>query len=159
MCRHHIGWHPECTLAALDEMRLHKIAALDAGLPAAIEKAAAERKAAGGEGVMGLLSWRNTMGNIPVGVGRPAFDNYVARQADIELQREATVLALSAMTVAPADRAAWTAGQAQSALTSGRLHWDAAGQILNARTWQQEYAGGAGFNAERDAIQIMLPNP
>jgi len=159
MCRHHIGWHPERTLAALDEMWLHKIAALDVGLPAAIEKAAAERKAAEGEGVMGLLSWRNTLGNILVGVGRPAFDNYVARQADIELQREATVLALSAMAVAPADRAAWTARQPQSTLTQNRLNWDATGHTLTARSWQQEYAVGGAFNGARDAIQITLPNP
>ena len=37
--------------------------------------------------------------------------------------------------------------------------WDAEGRTLSARTLQQEYAGGAGFNAERDAIRITFTKP
>ena len=159
MCRHQIGWHPERTLVANDELWLKRIAALDAGLPAAIESAAADSKVAESEGILGLLSWRNTMGNIVVAIGRHGSDSYVARQADIELHREAAVLALQAAPIAPMERAAWMARQEQSPIAKGRLSWDAAGQTLTARTWQQEYAGPSAFNAERDAIRIAWPKP
>ena len=159
MCRHRIGLHPERTRAALDQRWLRIHAALDRGLPAAIVQLAADSQAADAAGLWGVLSWRNPVGNLLVAVADPGYRSYLARQADVELHREAAALALQAAAVAPAGRAAWTERQAQSQLVRGRLSWDAKGDTLTARTLQQEYAGGAGFNAERDAIRITFPKP
>lgn len=158
-CRHNIGLHPERTLAALDERWLHKLAALDRGLHAAVLQLAAESRSANEAGMVGMLAWRNPVGHLQVSIGEPAYAGYLARQADLELHREAALLALQAAPIAPPERAAWASRQSLSPLAQGRLSWDAEGRTLSARTWQQEYAGGAGFNAERDAIRITFPKP
>ena len=157
LCRHRIGWHPERMRAALDNRWLLLHERMAAGLPTTLALEAADAKTAEAHSVLGLLTWRNTFGNAVLAIGDGAFRSYLARHADLELHREAALLALQAAPITPPERAAWTLRQSLSPLAQGRLNWDAAGRTLSARTWQQEYAGGAGFNAERDAIRITLP--
>lgn len=158
VCRHHIGLHPERTLAALDGVWLRKFAALDAGLPAAILRLSADRKAANDTGLLVLLTWRNPFGNLLISVAEPGYDSYLARHADLELQRETALLAMQAVSIAAPERTAWTARQTLSPLAQGRLSWDTEGDTLSARPWQQDLAGGMHFNAER-AIRFTLPKP
>lgn len=157
VCRHRIGWHPERTQVAFDARWLGLMAALDDGLPAAIgHQAVAAKDAAAST----WLTWRNPVGNILMVVGEPAYVGYLTRHADLELHRETAALALAAQAsgTAPAERSAWLVRQPHSALARGRIEWDAGGLALTARTWQQEYAGAAGFNPERDAIRVALPS-
>jgi hypothetical protein len=160
-CRHRIGWHPQRTLAALDGQWLRRMTMLDAGLAEAIEHQAHAAKASVPPGALDILAWRNTLGNELVAIGESLFGNglgYLTRQADVELLRETTAMALRAMTVEPAERAAWSTRQTQSTLSHGRLSWDTDGRTLTARTWRQEYAAN-GYETARDAISISLPQP
>lgn len=159
LCRERIGWHPERLRAATDARWLSLHDAVGAGLPAAMAHQAAERVATEEAGVLGMLTWRNTLGNLVLSVGQGASGAYIARHADVELHREAALLAVQAAALAPSDRAAWTQRQSLSPLAQGRLTWDAPGSTLSARAWQQDVAGRMGFNADRDAIRFMLPKP
>lgn len=159
LCGHRVGWHPERMRATLDERWLLLHERMAAGLAASLALEAADAKAAEARSVLGLLTWRNTFGSAVLAIGDGAYRGYLARHADLELHREAVVLAIEAAPIAPPERATWTSRHAQSPLAQDRLSWDAEGLTLSARTWQQEYAGGAGFNAERDAIRITFPKP
>ena len=78
-CRHHIGFHPERTLAALDARWLALMAALDDGLPAAIGHQAAARAAAADT----WLTWRNPVGNAMLAASESTYMGYLTRQADL----------------------------------------------------------------------------
>jgi hypothetical protein len=147
LCRHRIGWHPQRSRQAIDRVWLDRLQALRGGLPAAIEQMQGEHSAS-------RLRWRNTIGERLLDLSRPAYGDYLARQADLDLHREAAALALAAQTarIPAAQRAAWSAGQPLSDSARERLAWNEAGTVLQARTWY----GGQG--QPRFAIRVAWPN-
>lgn len=159
LCRHRIGWHPERMRVTLDERWLLLHDRMAAGLPTTLALEATDATTAEAQSVLSLLTWRNTFGNAVLAIGGGAYRSNLARHADLDLHREAAVLAIAAAPITPPERATWTSRQVQSPLAQGRLSWNAEGHTLSARTWQQEYAGVVGFNAERDAIRITFPKP
>ena len=97
------------------------------------------------------LQWRNTVGALLVDIAAPTYTGYLARHADIELQREALawVVALQAQRVPAAERAAWLQRQALSDTLRQRLRWANDGRSLDIKPWRV-----GGFDPRRDAIHF-----
>jgi hypothetical protein len=160
LIRHHIGWHPERNEQAIDAFWLRSIRQLDEGLVASIHARATKGANQAEAGMLDLLRWRNTFGNMVFSIGQSGYGGYLARHADLELHREATMLALrsAAGGVPAADRHAWLVRQPMSPTTEGRFTWSHDGLVLVARAWQQPFSPGA-YDAKRDAIRITWPSP
>ena len=75
-------------------------------------------------------------GRVLVEVGRPAFDSYFRRQADLALYQAALELSQQLNVVAAADRDAWWRRQALDAGIRARMALD--GDALTFRTWRGE---------------------
>jgi hypothetical protein len=157
LLRHRLGWHPERTAQAIDAQWLRSIRQLDDGLGAAIHSQANETI---DDGLLLGMTWINPVGNVLVNVGRPGYATYLARHADLELDRETTALVIKAVSasVPPAERRAWLAQQPLSPLARERIMWSDDGMTLNARTWQEASVPGQQ-PAPRDAIRITWPSP
>jgi hypothetical protein len=85
----HLLWQRERTLQLMDQQWLGLLKRVDAGLPGALADVPPE---AGGV----LRWWRNPAGQMMVDLSRGAYVSYLRRQLDLELHREAAVLALNA---------------------------------------------------------------
>jgi hypothetical protein len=93
------------------------------------------------------VSWRNTVGQILVEVGRPAYEIYALRQADLVLYQAALDLSQQLNAVPAAGRAAWWARQPLQDGIRERLSLD--GDAILVRTWRgdtdQAYAAPVRF--------------
>jgi hypothetical protein len=141
---------------AIDQQGLHLLATLGAGLPEAI--AQLQRESNQSALPWSAFAWRNTLGQLVVGLARDPYLDYLVRHADLALQREAVMLAINARQqgVPPSELAGWLARQPLSALAQGRIAWEPEGSVLSARTWQSEFAPAAGAR-RRSAIRIVWP--
>jgi len=133
-----IGLLPHATRHALDDFWLQEAQRAQQGLDTALDHALAVASQPAPS-----LAWRNTLGMRLVDVARPAWATYYARQADMELQRQAVALFLAAQVqqVPAADRNAWLDRQGLTARVRSRLNWEEGGQVLQARPWQAELPG------------------
>ena len=160
LCDHRIGLQPERTQQRLTESWLQRMRLLDADWPAVLQPSAGGASASAGEepSWWRQLTWRNTMGALLVDIAAPAYTDYLARHADIELQREAVawVVALQAQRVPAAERAAWMQGQALSDPLRARLRWADEGRSLDITPWRAAPPKG-GFDPQRDAIRFVWP--
>lgn len=100
-----------------------------------------------------LLAWRNTIGQLLFDVAWPGYRSYLARQFDVELSRQVTVLALQmdAAHVPAPQRAAWLQSQTIDPLLRDRLSFE--GDTLVARPWRAE---SEETLAPRDQIRVPL---
>jgi hypothetical protein len=154
-----IGWHPQRNRQAIDAHWLRMHGAVVGGLPSAIAVLSTERDAMDQEGPWSALSWRNTLGHAVLGVGRPMYIEYLERQADVDLHREATAMAIAAQAarIAPSERARWAETQPLTPAARERLRWSDDGRSLQARTWYR--AGNeADPKSARFAIRIVWPS-
>jgi hypothetical protein len=158
LCRHRIALHPERSKQSLDAHWLGLLQSLEAGLPVAAAQMQRETQARDSHGVLGLLTWRNTFGNAILEVSRSAYDDYFARQADLDLHREAIGLAVAAQLaqVPSTERASWTKLQALSASARDRLSWNAAGTILDGQTWSMAHTAYE-HQHRRFSIRVVWP--
>jgi hypothetical protein len=141
LCRWNIGWLPEATRQRFDDLWVARVARAQAGVEAWIDEAALAPRG-GSELGWSTLRWRNTLGEAVFtaanGLGDGAFDAYVARAADIELQRRAVavLLAVAVDAVPSAQRAGWWVGQARADTRSfGRLRLAADGRSFEVEPW------------------------
>lgn len=160
LCRHRIGWHPERNAQAIDAFWLRSIRQLDDGLVASILGHTSDGTNASEASVLDLITWRNTLGTAVSAIGQSMYGSYLARQADLELQHEATALALKAIVAGtpPAQRQVWLKQQTVSPLADQRIAWSDDGLVLSARTWQETSVPGIQ-PSPRDAIRITWPSP
>jgi hypothetical protein len=160
LCRHRIGWHPERNAQAIDAHWLRSMRQLDNGLIASIRALTPEGANATDASVFELLTWRNTLGTAVSAIGYSMYGSYLARQADLELQHEATALALKAIVAGtpPAQRQVWLREQTVSPLADQRIAWSDDGLVLSARTWQETSVPGTQ-PSPHDAIRITWPFP
>jgi hypothetical protein len=130
------------------------------GLQASIRAQVVERAHSAEPGVLDFLTWRNTLGTMVFAVGQASYVSYLARQADLDLHHETTVLAVRAVSdgVPASDRRSWLAQQPLSTMAGDRITWSDDGMALSARTWQETSVPGAQ-PAPRDAIRITWPSP
>lgn len=134
-CRHRIGWLPQATKNTLDAGWLAQAERVAGGIEAALASGTPAPERPG-------LRWRNTFGALVLGtVWLP--DHYIARQADVELHRQALLLALAAQGVPAAERARWLDAQSQvPSLLRPRITWADNGRTLVARPWSADVAAG-----------------
>lgn len=150
-CRTQLGMLPNQTHADLDEAWLSRRAV--ARSHASLREALDHRKTAGSEVLSLTKYWRNSFSRILFDVGSPLYLDYLAREIDVDLHREALALALDAVVqqVPAAERPRWIMDRAQrSDLLRNRTVLE--GRTLGVRTWQET----AGRPNERDAIRIEL---
>lgn len=151
LCRHRIGLQPERSRQQMASRWLALSQAVGAGWPAAI----AQARQPGAPG----LAWRNTLGVLLVEASAGSYAVYLARQADVILRHEATVLAVAAAAqeVPAAQREAWARQQTVSDTLRPRMHWAEGGRVLTVDTWQEQH-GAASQDARRDAIRLAWPD-
>ena len=150
LCAHRIGLQPERTQQRMLGVWLQRLRLLDADWPTVLQPSAANAPAAEATPWWRRLPWRNTLGAVLVDIA-PDYTDYLARHADIELQREAVawVVALQAQRVPAAERAAWLQRQALSDTLRERLRWADDGRSLDIKPWRV-----GGFDPRRDAIHF-----
>jgi len=156
-CRQ-IGWHPQRTQAAADARWLDMLQGLDHGLSGALQHLDAMRQAQDQRSLWARLAWRNSIGVALLAAnGQASWAGSLARRADVELHRQATLLALKAAAerVPAAERAAWSQRQDLSADLRERLLWDANGQAFSVRPWQGTL--GTAPVDPRVALRIVWP--
>ncbi|WP_457389501.1 hypothetical protein [Roseateles sp. P5_E1] len=83
-----------------------------------------------------FLRWRNTVGHVLVEVGRPAFESYALRQADLVLSQAALDLSQQLNALPAAERPGWW--QRQTLDTGVRERLSLEGDALTVRTWRGE---------------------
>jgi hypothetical protein len=139
-CKSGLGLLPHATRQALDRAWLEPVQRAQQGLDVALDAALAESAQ---PPQLGQLAWRNTLGARLVDVARPSWAHYLARQADMDLQRQAVALLLAAQAqqVLPAERNAWLDRQGLPTRMRARLNWEAGGAVLSAKPWQAELPG------------------
>lgn len=148
-CRHRVGMLPNQSHADIDRVWTARV-------PMAQSEARLREVLASGlpsdRGPHWLaMYWRNTVARVVFDVGDVSYQEYFAREADVELHREALVLALEARThQIPRDqRAAWILDRAQrSDRLRGRVEWD--GLFIRVKTWQEMIRP----RHERDEIRL-----
>lgn len=134
------GFMPQRTVQANDAWWLQQHQAAQAGPEAwlsAMQPPPAEFS-------MLSLPWRNTLGEMLLGVARPGYADYPARQAELLLSHRAAqlLLALTQQAVPLADRPSWLAGQAMSAGQRQRLQLSADGRSLKLQPWARVRSAG-----------------
>lgn len=139
-CRRHIGLLPNATRQAMEQRWLGMASAAGQGIDAALDWTIDQRRtgqAAAAEG----LAWRNTVGRkLAATLNGAMYDEYFARQADLELRRMAvqTALAAQAQRVVLAERAAWLSRQAMAERQRSRMAWVDGGTSLQVQPWLAE---------------------
>ena len=150
-CNFKIGMLPNATAQAFDQRWSEILAAGELGMPALLNAPVfTQAKAAS---IWSYVHWRNTMGGVLFAVGRAQYLDYLARQADVEMQRQATELALrmAAEHVAAGQREDWLKAQPLPDFVRARLSFD--GNVLVAKPWMADVQTG-----ELDArYQIRVP--
>jgi hypothetical protein len=158
LCRHRIGWHPERSRQEVYRHWADVLDALDVDLPEAMSRLRKQREARERQGVFSMLSWRNTLGKAVLAIGHSAYEDYFARQADVELHRQvaAHVLAMQVASVAPAQRETWLAARASGDGIADRLQWQEGATALSVRAYF-ERGNGTEPSSHRYAIRIHWP--
>jgi hypothetical protein len=143
LMRHRVGWHPERTIMQIDARWLRWIDQLDGGVPSAIRAQRDEQTQNEARHFPTWLAWRNTLDVAVMGLSEPLIAPYLARQADLDLQRELAALALAAQAaeVPAAQREAW----------SRERH-------LSPETAQRETDAAAAQNPQR-TLRLAWPAP
>ena len=154
-CRSGIGLLPNATRQALDGQWLATFNTASQGLGPMVD-AAIERRRSHAPPAQPAWAWRNTLGQALIAAAEPSLDSYAARQADVDLHRQALALALAATSqrVPLAGRDAWLARQTLDARTRSRIGWQDQGATLVARPWVAEL----GADASRSPpIRLAVP--
>lgn len=139
-CRHHIGLLPNATGQAMEQRWLGMATAAGQGIDPALDWAINQRRA-GQATAAESLAWRNTVGRKLAGTLNGAmYDEYFARQADLELRRVAVLTALAAQVqrVPPAGRATWLSQQSMAERQRSRMAWVDGGTSLQVTPWLAE---------------------
>lgn len=139
-CKTGIGWLPNATLRALDGFWLEQAQRAQQGLQVVLDQALVDAQKPRAEF---HLAWRNTLGMLLVDVARPGWATYYARQADMDLQRQAValLLAVQAQQVPLAERNAWLDRQGLAPQVRARLNFEDGGASLQSKPWQAELPG------------------
>lgn len=133
--RHSLGYLPELTVQALDAYWLADLRAYGhLQGPALVRQARSEF----GRAVSWwrFLHWRNTVGQILVEVGRPGFENFARRQADLVLYQAALDLSQRLNVVPAEERAGWWLRQPLDEDVRERLSLER--DALVVRPWQSD---------------------
>ena len=99
------------------------------------------------------MAWRNTFSRQAFEQGRTGYAGYLARQADVDLHRQAVALALNVAGLPASQREAAAQAQALSPELRSRLRWADGGRTLLAATFAGQFPGFA----QHDAIRIAIP--
>jgi hypothetical protein len=133
--RHGLGYLPELTVQAMDAYWLADLQSYgQLQGPALAEKARRKRDPAASW--WRYVSWRNSVGHILVEVGRPFFERYALRQADLVLYQAALALSQQLNGVPAVERAGWWERQPLDAGIRARLSLE--GDALVVRSWRSE---------------------
>lgn len=133
--RHRVGYQPQRTMQAFDAYWLADMQAFGHLQGVALAQRARSQPSADDSGWR-FLRWRNTMGKVLVEVGRPQFENYALRQADLALYQAALELSQQLNAVPANERAGWWQRQALDAALRERLTLQ--GDAVMVRTWRGE---------------------
>jgi hypothetical protein len=133
--RHGVGYQPQRTMQAFDAYWLADMQAFGHLQGVELTQRARSQQSAD-DSRWRFLHWRNTIGNVLVQVGRPAFTNYALRQADLALYQAALELTQQLNAVPAKDRAGWWQRQALDATVRERLTLQ--GDAVTVRTWRGE---------------------
>ena len=133
--RHSLGYLPELTAQAtsaywMADMRLYGHLQGPALAQAARSKPEVEPS------WWRYARWRNTVGHILVEIGRPGYETYALRQADLVLYQSALELSQQLNAMPVADRAGWWARHTIDAGIRERLSLER--DALLVRTWRGE---------------------
>jgi hypothetical protein len=151
-CRWRIGFLPEATRQGLDALWLPQVQAAEGGLQPALQRALEAR--GNPPPPSSTLAWRNPIGQGLLAVARPDLSDYLARVADVDLQRRATALVLAAAAVPAAERSAWLQARDLPAPLRARLAWSADGARLQVKPWWGEFPG---TDARRQPYALTVP--
>lgn len=133
--RHRVGYQPQRTMQAFDAYWLADMQAVGHLQGAALAQRALSQPLAD-DSWWRFVRWRNTVGHILVEVGRPRFENFALRQADLALYQAALELSQQLNAVPAQDRAGWWQRQALDAALRERLTLQ--GDAVLVRTWHGE---------------------
>jgi hypothetical protein len=141
ICWTGLGMLPEATRQELDRMWMATIEQGKDGAVAAVLRSPAPPTDA--PSWWQLLRWRNSIGSMLIAVAQPAFDGYLPRQANLELNRQTLALALAAQTqqVPPKARVEWLKSQALPPEIQSRIALSDDGSALIARRWGHDTEG------------------
>lgn len=151
-CHLRLAWLPQATLAESDRRWLRRWTAARGepaqALPALLAVEAEEEARAR------HVPWRNPLGHgLLDGQARPLLSPYVARAADVELQRQTLSVGLQLLGVPASERPAWLQQHLPAGLKD-RLSLTADGQVLQARRWSTGLPG----DGPRWRIDFRLPD-
>ncbi len=145
-CRSKLGFLPELSAQEMDAYFLQLLERTHDGAV----QAAAHRPAA--EPTPSTWAWRNSVGHILVVVAQPNWYQYVDKQAEVELARQAAelILRMTAEHVPTAQREAWLQAQPLPSKTKGRFSLSADHHQLRAQPWRDD---------EEASRQLSFPLP
>ncbi len=149
VCRTGLGWLPNLSHTDVDKLWLDALASVDAGPVAALSAAQVPEPSPWWRSV----AWRNTFSRLAFEQGLTAYAGYRARQADVDLHRQAVALALNVSGLPASQREAAAQALALSPELRSRLRWADAGRSLLATTFTEQFSGFP----QRDAIRIAIP--
>ena len=149
VCGSGLGWLPNLSHTDVDKLWLDALASVDAGPVAALSAAQVPEPSPWWRSV----AWRNTFSRQAFEQGRTAYAGYLARQADVDLHRQAVALALNVAGLPADQREAAAQAQALSPELRSRLRWADGGHTLLAATFAEQFPGFP----QRDAICIAIP--
>lgn len=133
--RHSLGFLPNLTQQAMEDEWMADVRRFGHLQGSALASAARSRPAPDASWWRSV-SWRNSVGHILIAVGRPHYEGYALRQADLVLSQTALGLSQQLNALPPAERAAWWARQPLDAAVRERLSLEA--DALLVRTWRGE---------------------
>lgn len=149
VCGSGLGWLPNLSHTDVDKLWLDALASVDAGPVAALKAAHAREPSPWWRRV----AWRNTFSRQAFEPGRTAYAGYLARQADVDLHRQAVALALNVAGLPASQREAAAQAQSLSPELRSRVRWADGGHTLLAATFAEQFSGFP----QRDAIRIAIP--
>lgn len=149
VCRTGLGWLPNLSHTDLDKLWLDALASVDAGPVAALSVAQVSEPSSWWRSV----AWRNTFSRQAFEQGLTAYAGYRARQADVDLHRQAVALALNVAGLPASQREAAAQALALSPELRSRSRWADGGRSLLATTFAEQFPGFP----QRDAIRIAIP--
>lgn len=137
------GFMPQRTQQANDTWWLQQLQAAAAGPEALLAHMQAQQDP---DFSMWSLPWRNTIGAMLLGVAHPAFVEYPAKQADLQLDHRVAQLALGLATqkLPPPERAAWLARQDLTPSQRERITLSEDGLSLRVLPWAKPVTPSPG---------------